>query len=110
MSDRTVRIQIRMTANLEGGEGEVRRGVSLPDSARRRRMVISSCPRTRTEEEWTLGLLRDANVYVQPGFFYDFESEAFLIVSLLTEPTTFRAGIERISAYLDAQRTSSSPG
>jgi hypothetical protein len=29
---------------------------------------------------------------VQPGFFFDFESEAFLIVSLLTGPDTLRAG------------------
>jgi alanine-synthesizing transaminase len=53
-------------------------------------------PRTRTEEEWTLALLRDRNVLVQPGFFYDFESEAFLVLSLLTEPATFVEGVRRI--------------
>ena len=41
-------------------------------------------PRTHTEEEWTLALLERRNVLVQPGFFYDFESEAFLVLSLLT--------------------------
>lgn len=53
-------------------------------------------PRTRSEEEWTLLLLRDHNILTQPGFFYDFESEAFLVLSLLTDPATFRAGISRI--------------
>ncbi len=53
-------------------------------------------PRTRTEEEWVLELLRDHNVLVQPGFFYDFEREAFLVVSLLTPESTFREGIERL--------------
>ena len=33
-----------------------------------------------------LQLLRDHNVLVQPGYFYDFDSEAYLVISLLTEP------------------------
>jgi alanine-synthesizing transaminase len=53
-------------------------------------------PRTRSEEEWTLALLRDRDVLTQPGFFYDFESEAFLVLSLLTEPAIFREGVRRI--------------
>ena len=39
---------------------------------------------------------RDEGVLVQPGFFYDFESEAFLIASLLTAPDVFREGIARL--------------
>ncbi|HEY7390491.1 MAG TPA: pyridoxal phosphate-dependent aminotransferase, partial [Bryobacteraceae bacterium] len=46
-------------------------------------------PRLRTEEQWTLDLLSHCHVLVQPGFFYDFESEAFLVISLLTEPAIF---------------------
>ena len=49
--------------------------------------IVIQVPGTRSEEAWALGLLRDRNVLVQPGFFYDFESEAYLIVSLLTETT-----------------------
>jgi alanine-synthesizing transaminase len=52
-------------------------------------------PRTRTEEQWALHLL-DRGVIVQPGYFFDFESEAFLILSLLTEPVVFRAGVQHI--------------
>jgi hypothetical protein len=37
-------------------------------------------------------------VLVQPGFFYDFESEAFLVVSLLAPPEVFREGVNRIVA------------
>lgn len=53
-------------------------------------------PRTRSEEEWALNLLQDHDVRVQPGFFYDFESEAFLVLSLLTEPAVFEEGVRRI--------------
>jgi len=35
-------------------------------------------------------------VLVQPGFFYDFETEAFLVLSLLTEPEIFREGVRRL--------------
>ncbi len=35
---------------------------------------------------------------VQPGFFFDFEREAFLVISLLTAEDVFREGIRRILA------------
>ena len=53
-------------------------------------------PRVHSEEEWVLLLLDRDNVLVQPGFFYDFEGEAFLVVSLLTEEAVFREGIGRV--------------
>ena len=49
-------------------------------------------PRTRSEEEWTLELLEKENVLVQPGFFYDFDSEAYLVLSLLTPPDDLPGG------------------
>jgi alanine-synthesizing transaminase len=58
--------------------------------------AILRMPRTHTEEEWCLDLLENASVLVQPGFFYDFESEAFLVLSLLTEPETFCEGVRRL--------------
>ena len=58
--------------------------------------ITLQVPRTRSEEEWTLKLLEDANVLVQPGYFYEFGSEAFLVVSLLTAPEIFREGLGRL--------------
>jgi hypothetical protein len=58
-------------------------------------------PRIRREEEWALELLEKDNVLVQPGFFFDFESEAFLVLSLLTEPATFHEGCRRLLARVD---------
>ncbi len=57
-------------------------------------------PRTRGEEEWCLELL-DRGVLVQPGFFYDFEREAFLVISLLTRPEIFREGVSRLIETLE---------
>jgi alanine-synthesizing transaminase len=53
-------------------------------------------PRTRSEEEWVLTLLRDDGVYVHPGHFFDFASEAYVVTSLLTPEPTFREGLGRI--------------
>ena len=52
-------------------------------------------PRLRSEEEWVIHLIESQGVLVQPGYFYDFESEAFLILSLLTEPAIFGEGVRR---------------
>jgi alanine-synthesizing transaminase len=58
--------------------------------------AILQVPRIRTEQEWALHLLGERGVLVQPGYFFDFESEAFLVVSLLTLPAVFEEGIRRI--------------
>ena len=63
--------------------------------------VTLQVPRIRREEEWALELLAEDNVLVQPGFFFDFESEAFLVLSLLTPPETFREGCRRLLARMD---------
>lgn len=60
-------------------------------------------PRTQSEEEWILELLDRDGVLVQPGFFFDFEAEAFLVVSLLTRETVFAEGIERLAARISGQ-------
>jgi hypothetical protein len=57
-------------------------------------------PELFSEEEWTLRLLAEDNLLVHPGFFFDFQCEAFLIVSLLTPPEDFREGIQRILAHV----------
>jgi alanine-synthesizing transaminase len=58
--------------------------------------ITLQVPRVRSEEEWCLDLLSREDLLVQPGFFYDFEAEAFLVVSLLTGPAVFAEGIRRL--------------
>lgn len=53
-------------------------------------------PQVLTEEDWVVTLLERDGVLVQPGFFFDFEREAFLGVSLLTPPDIFREGLSRL--------------
>ena len=60
--------------------------------------AILEAPRIQSEEEWVLNLLGEDGVLVQPGFFFDFEREAFLVISLLTAEDVFRKGVVRILA------------
>ena len=62
--------------------------------------AVLHLPRLKTEEELVLELLSEQQVLVQPGWFYDFATEPYVIVSLLTEPAVLREGIERLVAYV----------
>jgi aspartate/methionine/tyrosine aminotransferase len=53
-------------------------------------------PRTQTEEAWTVGFVEKDGVYVHPGHFFDFEEEAYVVVSVLTPEAVFEEGVTRI--------------
>jgi alanine-synthesizing transaminase len=93
-----VRAQIRdrTTANLEWLKERVEGSPLSVLNTEGGWSAILQVPRTRSEEEWAMTLLGERDVLVQPGFFYDFESEAFLVVSLLTETASFAEGVDRI--------------
>jgi alanine-synthesizing transaminase len=51
-----------------------------------------------------LALLVEDNVLYQPGYFYDFEDEHTLVLSLLTPAEIFRTGVASILAWKDQGR------
>ncbi len=53
-------------------------------------------PALRSDEELAIELLTKKNVYVHPGHFYDFRTEGYLIVSLITPEQEFSEGIGRL--------------
>ena len=48
------------------------------------------------DEELTLRLLREKHVLVQPGFFFDFDEDGWVVMSLLQDPAQFKEAIERM--------------
>ncbi len=58
--------------------------------------AVLKIPATRSEEEWVLALLEEDEVLVHPGYFFDFSSPAYLVLSLLPPEETLREGVERI--------------
>ncbi len=63
--------------------------------------AILQVPRTKTEDQWITGLLQDQHLLVQPGYYFDMPSEAYLVLSLLTEQSQFRDGLNRIKTHLN---------
>lgn len=52
------------------------------------------------DEKLTLDLLSKAGVLVQPGFFFDFEEDGWIVISLLQKTDTFADGIKRIFDFV----------
>lgn len=49
------------------------------------------------DEELTLRLLKEKHVLVQPGFFFDFDEDGWVVVSLLQEPALFKEAVARMT-------------
>lgn len=58
--------------------------------------AVLRVPATLGEEALVLRLLNEAHVLAQPGFFFDFAAEAFVVLSLLTPPDVFDEGLKRL--------------
>jgi aspartate/methionine/tyrosine aminotransferase len=60
--------------------------------------AVAQVPQLRAEEALVLELLEKDDVLVHPGYFFDFDREAFVVVSLLVEPATFDQAVTRLLA------------
>jgi alanine-synthesizing transaminase len=58
-------------------------------------------PRQFTEEEWAMTLLEKDDVLAHPGYFFDFQREAFLVLSLLPRAEIFHEAVSRILARVE---------
>jgi hypothetical protein len=63
--------------------------------------AVLQVPAIVPEEELVIALLREDDVLVHPGYFFDFPREAYLILSLLPEPGTFGEALRRILARVE---------
>jgi alanine-synthesizing transaminase len=55
--------------------------------------AVLRVPAIRSDEDLALGLLASRGVYIHPGHFYDFPSDGFLVVSLITPAAAFSQGM-----------------
>jgi len=58
--------------------------------------AVLRVPVTQTDEELAVDLLRRKSVLVHPGHFYDFPSDGYLVLSLITPEDEFEDGIGRM--------------
>jgi aspartate/methionine/tyrosine aminotransferase len=63
--------------------------------------AVLRVPVTRSDEELVIELLREKSVLVHPGHFYDFPSDGYLILSLITPQQDFAKGISAVLEKLN---------
>ena len=57
--------------------------------------AVLRLPAVLDDEQWALAFL-DRGIRVQPGYFYDFSAGAYVVVSLLTEPTILMTAVDSL--------------
>jgi alanine-synthesizing transaminase len=58
-------------------------------------------PVTQSDEDLAIVLLEKERVLLHPGHFYDFPSDGYLVVSLITPPDNLRAGMKLVLGHLN---------
>ena len=62
--------------------------------------AVVRVPSTGSDEELVLRLIEEQGVVVYPGYFFDFASDGYFVVSLLTAPEIFSEGMRRIVSMI----------
>ncbi len=109
----------RLLAERHGAAGRIRRRIETNDAALRAEFpakgpvgvlplrggwsTVLRVPTLESEEDLAVRLVLRHGVLVQPGFFFDFPFETFLVLSLLPEPTLFLAGVQRLKQVLEVR-------
>jgi len=73
-------------------------GLTVPDGGW---SAVVRVPAILSEEQLVLRLLEDDAVLVHPGYFFDFDREAYLVCSLLPSPDVFDEGLARLGRRLE---------
>ncbi len=64
--------------------------------------AVLRVPVTRSDEELAIELVRERSVVVHPGHFYDFPSDGYLVLSLITPAGEFAEGISAVLGKLNS--------
>jgi aspartate/methionine/tyrosine aminotransferase len=62
--------------------------------------AVLRVPATRSDEDLAIELLTTHGVSVHPGHFYEFASDGYLVVSLITPERTFAEGTSRLLSFI----------
>ena len=63
--------------------------------------AVLRIPVTQTDEELAIDLLRRKSVLLHPGHFYDFPSDGYLVLSLITQKADFAEALQRVLETLN---------
>ena len=90
----------RIRENLAELDSQLARRTMSAAGDRGRLVCRAARPVTGSDEELAIELLKDTGVLVQPGHFYDFPSDGYLVLSLITKSEVFKRGIQRMLQFI----------
>ncbi|HZR56530.1 MAG TPA: pyridoxal phosphate-dependent aminotransferase [Terriglobales bacterium] len=67
--------------------------------------AVLRVPAVQSDEDLAIDILRKTSVLVHPGHFYDFPSDGYLVLSLITPEEEFREGMERVLQLFETMET-----
>jgi len=97
------RIRDRAVRNLASGQEILRNTAAHFLHAEGGWSAIVQLPSVLSEEAWALRLLDEYNIIVQPGYFFDMGSEAYVVVSLIAPPDQFDEGLRRLAHLVSSE-------
>jgi aspartate/methionine/tyrosine aminotransferase len=98
-------IQRQLRARVKSNLAELDRQLASAKACQRLSLeggwyAVLRVPVTRSDEELAIELVREKSVLVHPGHFYDFPSDGYLVLSLITAPDDFVAGVDRLLEFV----------
>jgi aspartate/methionine/tyrosine aminotransferase len=99
-------IQPQLMKRVRTNLRELDRGLAQQQTCRRLDVeggwyAVLRAPAMQSDEDLAIEILAKLSVLVHPGHFYDFSSDGYLIVSLITPPENFRHGIGQVLKLLN---------
>jgi len=94
-------IQRPLRERVRGNLAELDRQLAEPKTCQRLSVeggwyAVLRVPVTQSDEELAIELVREKSVLVHPGHFYDFESDGYLVLSLIAAEAEFKEGVEGV--------------
>jgi alanine-synthesizing transaminase len=91
--------QDQLLARVRRNLGELDRQLALQKVCSRLEVegswyAVLRVPATGSDEELALTLLKNTGVYVHPGHFYDFPSDGYVVLSMISEEGEFSKGLK----------------
>ena len=104
--DQRKTIQPQLLDRVRGNLAELDHQLSTQKTCQRLNIeggwyAVVRVPVTQTDEELALDLLRRKSVLVHPGHFYDFPSDGYLVLSLITQKAEFEEASRRVLETLN---------
>jgi aspartate/methionine/tyrosine aminotransferase len=105
--DQRKSIQQQLLERVKVNLAELDRQLAVQKSCQRLNVdggwyAVLRAPVTRSDEELAIELVREKRVLVHPGHFYDFPSDGYLVLSLITPQEEFGEGIGRALEKLNS--------